>query len=129
VSRSRFTAHSAPGFLLHKKNRFIPAKKKHDALALSRANFSPSLIGICHESRTRRSIMTVKLCDNPQCAVYGHLVFTPATRCVFCRWDLYPVRQRSETAPLRDSPPLPVRDKSAHNSLHPGREGLRQTAL
>jgi len=70
--------------------------------------------------------MTVKFCDNPQCAVYGHLVFTPATRCSFCRWDLYPVRQRSETG-SRDAAPFPVRDKSADDSLHHGRAGLRQT--
>ena len=73
--------------------------------------------------------MTVKFCDNPQCAVYGHLVFAPATRCKFCRWDLYPVRQKSETAAPRDVTQFSVRDKSAHNSLHPGRSGLRQTAV
>jgi len=69
--------------------------------------------------------MNVKFCDNPQCPFYGRLVFAPATRCTFCRWDLYPVRQRSESARNIFS----VRDKSAHNSLHPGRAGLRQTAV
>jgi hypothetical protein len=67
--------------------------------------------------------MTVKFCDNPQCAVFGHLVYTPATRCRFCRWDLYPVRQHSEAAP-RNADPFSVRDKSADNALHPGRSGL-----
>ena len=76
-----------------------------------------------------RRLMTVKFCDNPQCAVYGHLVYAPATRCSFCRWDLYPVRQRSETASPRDAQDLAVRDKSTDNSLHPGRTGLRQPAV
>jgi hypothetical protein len=40
--------------------------------------------------------MTMKLCANGKCPSYGHIVYTTATRCLFCRWDLKPTWTRNE---------------------------------
>ncbi len=42
--------------------------------------------------------MGMKFCPNYGCVAYGRVVYTQATRCVFCRWDLKPPRMKSETA-------------------------------
>ena len=47
----------------------------------------------------------MKLCPNHGCAAYGRVVYTQATRCVFCRWDLKPPMMKSESR--RDVPTLP----------------------
>lgn len=39
----------------------------------------------------------MKFCSNTKCVAYGRVVYTPATRCVLCRWDLKPPRMLSET--------------------------------
>jgi hypothetical protein len=41
--------------------------------------------------------MNMKFCPNYGCVAYGRVVYTHATRCVFCRWDLKPPRMKSET--------------------------------
>jgi hypothetical protein len=46
----------------------------------------------------------MKYCPNYQCAAYGRVVYSQATRCAFCRWDLMPPRMRSETAAEEKSP-------------------------
>jgi len=30
----------------------------------------------------------MKICPNPKCAVFGRIVYTLATRCPLCKWDL-----------------------------------------
>ena len=40
--------------------------------------------------------MNMKFCPNYGCVAYGRVVYTQATRCVFCRWDLKPPRMKSE---------------------------------
>jgi len=38
----------------------------------------------------------MKYCPNYRCVAYGRVVYSQATRCVFCRWDLKPPRMKSE---------------------------------
>ena len=40
--------------------------------------------------------MNMKFCPNYDCVAYGRVVYTQATRCAFCRWDLKPPRMKSE---------------------------------
>jgi len=47
--------------------------------------------------------MNMKFCPNYGCVAYGRVVYTQATRCAFCRWDLKPPRMKSET--VEASPP------------------------
>jgi hypothetical protein len=49
--------------------------------------------------------MTMKLCANHQCSSYGHIVYTTATRCLFCRWDLKPTWTRSEVVAAQKTQP------------------------
>jgi len=39
----------------------------------------------------------MKLCPNYGCVAHGRVVYTQATRCVFCRWDLKPPIMKSES--------------------------------
>lgn len=47
----------------------------------------------------------MKFCPNDACAAYGRVVYTPSTRCVFCKWDLQAPRMKSETI---EGKPLPA---------------------
>jgi len=47
----------------------------------------------------------MKYCRNGECKMYGRLIYTQATRCVCCRWDLQPTRQKSEIAVERKQRP------------------------
>lgn len=40
--------------------------------------------------------MTMRLCVNCKCPSYGRVVYTGATRCLFCKWDLMPTWTQSE---------------------------------
>ena len=57
------------------------SKKCADAKAVVRVTFA----------------ITMKFCPNQQCVAHGRVVYSPATRCVLCRWDLKPPRMLSET--------------------------------
>ncbi len=48
----------------------------------------------------------MKYCPNYQCVAYGRVVYSQATRCAFCRWDLRPPRMRSESSAEEKSPTL-----------------------
>lgn len=39
--------------------------------------------------------MNTKVCTNSSCGAHGHLIYTVAMRCLFCRWDLK-VSQRND---------------------------------
>ena len=52
--------------------------------------------------------MIMKFCPNYGCVAYGRVVYTQATRCVFCRWDLKPPRMKSEMTEM-----TPPSEKSA----------------
>lgn len=78
--------------------------------------------------------LSMKLCPNYGCVAYGRVVYTQATRCVFCRWDLKPPTMKSESrrdVPARPEPvketlraePAPVRHHPHHK-----RARLRPTA-
>jgi rRNA maturation protein Nop10 len=40
----------------------------------------------------------MKICPNAKCSVFGHIVYTLATRCQVCKWDLKPPLPASEVA-------------------------------
>ena len=40
----------------------------------------------------------MKYCPNYRCVAYGRVVYSQATRCAFCRWDLKPPRMKSEVS-------------------------------
>jgi hypothetical protein len=63
--------------------------------------------------------ISMKLCSNYGCVAYGRVVYTQATRCVFCRWDLKPPMMKSESR--RDVParPEPVDTTLAPDSPTP----------
>jgi hypothetical protein len=42
--------------------------------------------------------VAMKICPNTKCSVYGHIVYTLATRCPVCKWDLKPPLPASEIA-------------------------------
>jgi hypothetical protein len=41
----------------------------------------------------------MRACLNSECVGFGHIVYSVATRCPLCRWDLKSVLPASETAP------------------------------
>jgi hypothetical protein len=41
----------------------------------------------------------MRICPNTQCVAFGRIVFSVATRCPLCRWDLKNALPASETAP------------------------------
>jgi hypothetical protein len=47
----------------------------------------------------------MRACPNSECKAFGHIVYSVATRCPLCRWDLKNALPASETAP----PPKPDR--------------------
>lgn len=40
----------------------------------------------------------MKICPNAKCSVFGRIVYTLATRCPVCRWDLKLMLPTSEEA-------------------------------
>jgi hypothetical protein len=51
----------------------------------------------------------MRTCTNPNCAGFGHIVFSVATRCPLCRWDLRRILPASEIAPhARPAEPNPA---------------------
>jgi len=46
----------------------------------------------------RATLIFMRACPNPQCAVFGHIVYSVATRCPLCKWDLKQTLPVSETA-------------------------------
>jgi len=52
----------------------------------------------------------MRVCANTECVAFGRIVYSVATRCPLCRWDLKNALLASETA----APPKPeVRRPSA----------------
>ena len=49
----------------------------------------------------------MKVCPNAKCAGYGRIVYTLATRCPLCKWDLKPPLPASEAArpPTQETAP------------------------
>ena len=43
----------------------------------------------------------MRACPNPQCVAFGRIVYSLATRCPLCRWDLKNPLPASETGPQR----------------------------
>jgi hypothetical protein len=41
----------------------------------------------------------MKICPNAKCSVFCRIVYTVATRCPLCKWDLKPTLPTSEVAP------------------------------
>lgn len=77
----------------------------------------------------------MKLCPNYGCVAYGRVVYTQATRCVFCRWDLKPPMMKSESrrdVPSRTEPGEPPVQANSTVSPIPAhahkRSRLRPTA-
>lgn len=44
------------------------------------------------------AILVMKICPNAKCSVFGHIVYTLATRCPVCKWDLKAPLPASEIA-------------------------------
>jgi len=40
----------------------------------------------------------MRVCPNSECVAFGRIVFSVATRCPLCRWDLKNALPASETA-------------------------------
>ena len=55
----------------------------------------------------------MKYCPNYKCVAYGRVVYSQATRCAFCRWDLKPPRMKSELAEATDGMFHPTHDAHA----------------
>jgi hypothetical protein len=43
----------------------------------------------------------MRACPNPNCVVFGRIVYSLATRCPLCRWDLKSPVPAGETATAR----------------------------
>jgi hypothetical protein len=41
----------------------------------------------------------MRVCPNTECVAFGRIVFSVATRCPLCRWDLKSALPASEAAP------------------------------
>ena len=51
----------------------------------------------------------MRTCTNANCVGFGHLVFSVATRCPLCRWDLRRILPASEiTFPVKPAGPPSV---------------------
>ncbi len=51
----------------------------------------------------------MRTCTNAQCVAFGHIVFSVATRCPLCRWDLRRMLPASEVSSLSKlAQPLPA---------------------
>lgn len=46
----------------------------------------------------------MRSCPNTGCVAFGRIVYSVATRCPLCRWDLKAPLPQSETAPLKPAP-------------------------
>jgi len=69
----------------------------------------PESCGHCNRSAFPKDCPMARLmkyCPNYQCVAYGRVVYSQATRCAFCRWDLRPPRMRSESSAEEKSPTL-----------------------
>jgi len=66
----------------------------------------------------------MKLCPNYGCVAYGRVVYTQATRCVFCRWDLKPPIMKSESR--RDVPARPEPGEAPPSTDSPASQVLPQ---
>jgi hypothetical protein len=88
--------------------RTQPQKKKQCAQAEKERLASGSFVlGFCTKFSCIFVLgeISMKLCPNYGCVAYGRVVYTQATRCVFCRWDLKPPIMKSESR--RDVPAQP----------------------
>jgi len=55
----------------------------------------------------------MRACCNSECVAFGRIVYSVATRCPLCRWDLKPTLPMSETPCETASSPKPGRQVSA----------------
>gem|GEM_PF-6020968 len=60
-------------------------------------------------SKARATVGFMKLCTNSNCQSYGRVVYTTATRCIFCRCDLKPTWTRSGITPAQKTRPEAVK--------------------
>lgn len=79
--------------------------------------------------------MIMKFCSNYRCVAYGRVVYTQATVCVFCRWDLKPPRMKSETlseeqvsANVAEKTVIADVPVAANSRAHPKRAVVRHSA-
>jgi len=50
----------------------------------------------------------MRTCMNANCVAFGHIVFSVATRCPLCRWDLRRILPASEvSSPTKPAQPQP----------------------
>jgi hypothetical protein len=49
----------------------------------------------------------MRACPNTGCVAFGRIVYSVATRCPFCKWDLKNTLPMSETAPPKPDRQLP----------------------
>jgi hypothetical protein len=50
----------------------------------------------------------MRACTNTECVAFGRIVYSVATRCQLCRWDLKNTLPLSETAPAKSDRHLPT---------------------
>jgi len=50
----------------------------------------------------------MRACPNTKCVTFGRIVYSVATRCPLCKWDLKSVLPASETAPAKPDRHLPA---------------------
>jgi hypothetical protein len=48
----------------------------------------------------------MKCCSNPDCSFYEQIIYTEATRCILCRWDLKPTWQTEISSSQNASPKI-----------------------
>ena len=53
----------------------------------------------------------MRACPNTECVAFGRIVYSVATRCPFCKWDLKNTLSASEAA----APPKPDRQIPARS--------------
>jgi hypothetical protein len=74
----------------------------------------------------------MKYCPNYRCVGYGRVVYSQATRCAFCRWDLKPPRMKSEVSEPNQQAYANNTDASSRNRSHldvpASSNALRRTA-
>lgn len=49
----------------------------------------------------------MRTCINTKCVAFGRIVYSLATRCPLCKWDLKCLRPVSETVPSSSSRSIP----------------------
>ena len=69
-----------------------PNEKDRREITITRATMALSL------NQFFTAATAMKICPNAKCSVFGHIVYTVATRCPLCKWDLKAPLPASEIA-------------------------------